>query len=283
MNPILKLVFSLVFFLCVFEGQAQSILITGKTVDREGAPLPGVSIVVKGSSNGTSSSFDGDYALTVNSKVDILQFSYLGFDTKELAVANNTVINMVLTESQESLEEVQIVAFQKQKKSSVIASINTIKPSELKQPSSNLTAALAGRLAGVISYQRSGEPGQDNAEFFIRGVTSFGYKNSPLIMIDGLEVTSNDLARIDPENINSFSIMKDATATALYGARGANGVILVHQRRKERKAENLCSDRKLLFSTHKNQPVFRSCGLHGIVQQRLENTRQQCAVALFKK
>jgi len=227
MNPILKLVFSLVFFLCVFEGQAQSILITGKTVDKEGAPLPGVSIVVKGSSNGTSSSFDGDYALTVNSKEDILQFSYLGFDTKELAVANNTVINMVLTESQESLEEVQIVAFQKQKKSSVIASINTIKPSELKQPSSNLTAALAGRLAGVISYQRSGEPGQDNAEFFIRGVTSFGYKNSPLIMIDGLEVTSNDLARIDPENINSFSIMKDATATALYGARGANGVILV--------------------------------------------------------
>ena len=108
MNPILKLVFTLVF-LCVFEGQAQSILITGKTVDKEGAPLPGVSIVVKGSSNGTSSSFDGDYALTVNSKKDILQFSYRGFDTKELAVANNAVINMVLTESQESLEEVQIV------------------------------------------------------------------------------------------------------------------------------------------------------------------------------
>ena len=86
MNPILKLVFSLVFFLCVFEGQAQSILITGKTVDKEGAPLPGVSIVVKGSSNGTSSSFDGDYALTVNSKEDILQFSYLGFDTEELAL-----------------------------------------------------------------------------------------------------------------------------------------------------------------------------------------------------
>ena len=86
---------------------------------------------------------------------------------------------------------------------------------------------MAGKLAGMISYQRSGEPGADNAEFFIRGVTSFGYANNPLILIDGLEVTTNDLARIEPDNIASFSIMKDATATSLYGARGANGVILV--------------------------------------------------------
>jgi len=122
---------------------------------------------------------------------------------------------------------VQVVAFQTQKKSSVIGSINTINPTELKIAPTNLTNALAGKIAGIISYQRSGEPGQDNAEFFIRGVTSFGYANSPLILIDGLEVTTTDLARMEPDNIASFSIMKDATATALYGARGANGVILV--------------------------------------------------------
>ena len=132
-----------------------------------------------------------------------------------------------MIESLESLEEVQVVAFQKQKKNSVIGSINTINPSELKIPTSNITNAMAGKLAGMISYQRSGEPGADNAEFFIRGVTSFGYANNPLILIDGLEVTTNDLARIEPDNIASFSNMKDATATSLYGARGANGVILI--------------------------------------------------------
>ena len=134
---------------------------------------------------------------------------------------------MILKENLESLEEVQVVAFQKQKKNSVIGSINTINPSELKIPSTNLTNSLAGRMAGMISYQTSGEPGADNAQFFIRGVTSFGYANNPLILIDGLEVSTDDLARIEPDNIASFSIMKDATATALYGARGANGVILV--------------------------------------------------------
>ena len=86
-------------------------------------------------------------------------------------------------------------------------------------------------VSGVISYQRSGEPGADNAEFFVRGVTSFGYSNSPLILIDGLEVTTDDLARVEPDNIASFSVMKDATATSLYGARGANGVILNYNQR----------------------------------------------------
>src|SRR5690606_38461813 len=104
-----------------------------------------------------------------------------------------------------------------------IASITTVKPAELKVPSSNLTTALAGRVAGIVSYQRSGEPGQDNAEFFIRGVTTFGYKVDPLILIDNVEVSKSELARMQPDDIASFSIMKDATATALYGARGANG------------------------------------------------------------
>ena len=94
-------------------------------------------------------------------------------------------------------------------------------------PTSNLTTSIAGRIAGVIAYQRSGEPGRDNSEFFIRGVSTFGYARSPLILIDGIETTSRDLARLQPDDISSFSIMKDATATALYGARGANGVILV--------------------------------------------------------
>ena len=223
----LKIKFFLILLFTTIYLSAQSILISGVVVDEGGVPLPGVTVLVEGTSNGTSTTFEGTYALKVDSSSQKLQFSYIGFETQIIQIGNQTKIDVILSESTESLDEVQVVAFQKQKKNSVIGSINTISPSELKIPSSNITNALAGKLAGVISYQRSGEPGADNAEFFIRGVTSFGYANNPLILIDGLEVTTNDLARIEPDNIASFSIMKDATATSLYGARGANGVILV--------------------------------------------------------
>ena len=133
----------------------------------------------------------------------------------------------MLEEDSKALDEVVVVAFGTQKKESMISSIETIKPAELKVPSSNLTTALAGRMSGVIAYQRSGEPGKDNADFFIRGVTTFGYKKDPLILIDGIETTTTELARLQPDDIAAFSILKDATATALYGARGANGVILI--------------------------------------------------------
>ena len=206
---------------------AQSRLVTGIVVDPEGAALPGVTVMVQGTTNGVITNMDGKYVILDILPSDTLVFSFVGFETVSRIAGESTSINVIMKTSTEQLDEVQVVAFQKQKKESVIASVNTIKPSELKLPSTNLTTSLAGRLAGVISYQRSGEPGKDNAEFFIRGVTSFGYKNDPLILIDGLEITANDLARIEPDNIESFSIMKDATATALYGARGANGVILV--------------------------------------------------------
>jgi TonB-linked SusC/RagA family outer membrane protein len=206
---------------------AQGALIKGQVVDKEGNPLPGVSVVVLGTNNGTITSIDGKYALSNINANDSIRFTYIGFSTQTYKVANQSEISVVLLETASALEEVQVVAFQTQKKNSVIGSINTVNPTELKIAPTNLTNALAGKIAGIISYQRSGEPGQDNAEFFIRGVTSFGYANSPLILIDGLEVTTTDLARMEPDNIASFSIMKDATATALYGARGANGVILV--------------------------------------------------------
>ena len=209
------------------DAAAQNLTVTGMVIDQEGVPLPGVTIRTPGGTTGSITTIDGKYAITNLSPGDTLVYSFIGYQSERRAVKENATINVILKPGAEELEEVQVVAFQKQKKESVIASINTINPRELKLPPTNLTTALAGRMAGIISYQRSGEPGQDNAEFFIRGVTSFGYKNDPLILIDGLEVTANDLARIEPDNIASFSIMKDATATALYGARGANGVILV--------------------------------------------------------
>lgn len=221
--------FTLLFVLWIFTHllMAQSVLVTGKVVDKEGKPLPGVTVLKQGTTNATVTSLDGKFALSNLSEKDTLRFSYVGYTTERIRVASQTVMNIVMKESSNSLAEVQVVAFQTQKKNSVIGSINTVNPTELKIAPTNLTNALAGKIAGIISYQRSGEPGKDNAEFFIRGVTSFGYANSPLILIDGLEVSTTDLARIEPDNIASFSIMKDATATSLYGARGANGVILV--------------------------------------------------------
>jgi TonB-linked SusC/RagA family outer membrane protein len=215
------------FFLSVGLN-AQNLTVKGKVIDAEGNGLPGTAIVVQGTSLGTVTNDEGDYLLSNVPKGSVLEFILQGYITQEIKVAEKTDINVILLEESTSLDEIAIVAFGTQKKESVLASISTVKPSELKVPSSNLTTAFAGRIAGLISYQTSGEPGADNAQFFIRGVTSFGTgKVDPLILIDGVEMTTDDLARLTTDDIRSFSIMKDANATALYGARGANGVIMV--------------------------------------------------------
>lgn len=201
--------------------------VTGTITDADGEPLSGATIVISGVEGGVIADIDGKYSVDVEAGQKLV-FSYIGMQTQTITYAGQKVLNVILQYKTDELEEVTLVAFGKQKKESVIASVSTIKPSELKIPSSNLTTALAGRMSGIISYQRSGEPGRDNAEFFIRGVTTFGYKVSPLILIDNIELSASDLARLQPDDIASFSIMKDATATALYGARGANGVILVN-------------------------------------------------------
>ena len=205
---------------------AQEKIISGIVNDSYGNPIPGVNILQETQkSNGTVTDFDGNFTISVSGE-SMLIFSYVGFITKKVET-NDSNLEVILEEDLLGLDEVTVVAYGTQKKASVIAAVTSINPEELRVPTSNLTSSIAGRVAGVISYQRSGEPGRDNAEFFIRGVSTFGYARSPLILIDGIETTSTDLARLQPDDIASFSIMKDATATALYGARGANGVILV--------------------------------------------------------
>ncbi|HAZ02062.1 MAG: SusC/RagA family TonB-linked outer membrane protein [Bacteroidetes bacterium GWF2_42_66] len=206
--------------------QNQDNRIKGKVTDGDERSLPGVTITIVGTTKGVITDNDGTYEIVALPN-DKLVFSFIGMESLIIDIGKQKTINVQMKEKSEELEDVTVVAFGKQKKESVISSITTVKPGELKVPSSNLTTALAGRVAGMIAYQRSGEPGQDNAEFFIRGVTTFGYKVDPLILIDNVEVTTTDLARMQTDDIASFSIMKDAAATALYGARGANGVILV--------------------------------------------------------
>ena len=211
----------------------------GLVTDSLGQAIPGVSISVKGNEKvSTSTDEKGMYVIRITNSSSILLFSNVGYHTQEVPVGGRREINVIMQASDAEIEQVVVVAFGSQrKKKETVGSMSTINPSELKVPSSNLTTALAGRVAGLVAYQRSGEPGQDNADFFIRGVTTFGYASSPLILIDGVEMRSEDLARLQPDDIASFSIMKDASATALYGARGANGVILVSTKEgKEGKA-----------------------------------------------
>lgn len=207
----------------------QEIRISGRVVDKDGFPIVGTTVYVKTNlSKGVVTDAEGRYNITVNAN-DILVFSFIGYKTIEKVAGDIDKLAIVLEEDSQKLEDVVVVAFGKQKKGNVVSAITTISPSELRVPSSNLTTALAGRMAGIIAYQRSGEPGLDNAEFFIRGITSFSAagKVNPLILIDGIEMNSSDLSRLNVDDIASFSIMKDANSAALYGARGANGVILV--------------------------------------------------------
>lgn len=203
--------------------------VTGTVVDSLSQPIPGISIIVeRAPKNGTSTDSKGKFTIEAKS-TSILVFSGVGFISKKVPVAGKSVINVILKEDQSGLDEVVVTAYgKKQRKEAVVGSVTSISAKDLKVPSSNLTTALAGRLAGVIAYQRSGEPGADNANFFVRGVTTFGNgSGNPLILIDNIELTVTDLARLQPDDIESFSVLKDASATALYGARGANGVIFV--------------------------------------------------------
>ncbi|MEA4917177.1 TonB-dependent receptor [Proteiniphilum sp.] len=209
--------------------EQQQVTVSGRVVDQDGFPMPGVQVAIKERRGvGVVTDIDGKYTLKCGSE-ETLVYSFIGYITKEEKAIEANNVTITLQEDVVSLEEVQVVAFGKQKKESVVSSITTISPKELKVPSSNMTTAFAGRLAGVIAYQRSGEPGLDNAEFFIRGITSFSSsgKRNPLILIDGVEMNATDLAKLNPDDIASFSVMKDANSAALYGARGANGVILV--------------------------------------------------------
>ena len=202
--------------------------IKGTVRDGNGEPVIGASVVLKGhTETGVITDIDGNFVLTVPAKKVTLSISYIGYDPVNVEATVGTFVKVVMKESSQTLNEVVVVGYGTQKKESVVGSVQMVKPDELKVPSSQLSTGFAGRLAGVVAVQRSGEPGADGADFWIRGISTFNGTRSPLIIIDGVQASSGDLNAIDPEVIESFSVLKDATATALYGSRGANGVILI--------------------------------------------------------
>ena len=237
-------------FVFHFASFAQSIPITGQITDQQtGKPVPGVSISVKGGSAGISTGYDGRFAINAPAK-GVLVISSVGYIAIEIPVNNRSVINNTISTDNTALNEVVVVGYGKEKKVNVIGSIATMSSKEItSSPVSSVSNALAGRLPGVIVQQRSGEPGSDAASILIRGISTLG-NSGPLVVIDGIpgrDVNTNqlsndygtqtidgsagrDLNSINPEDIESISVLKDASA-AIYGARAANGVILVTTKR----------------------------------------------------
>lgn len=221
-------------FICILVGiasrcysQENEIVVRGK-IRSDSAAIPSATIVLKTNpQRSTQSDERGNFSLKVPANGTII-VSSVGYETQEVDVQGNSVLNVVLKPKDNKLTDVVVVGYGTQKKATVVSSVTSISPKEIKGPTSNLTTMLAGRISGMISFQTTGEPGGDNANFFIRGLGTFGSgKVNPLILIDGIESSTTDLARLQPDNISGFSILKDATATSVYGARGANGVILV--------------------------------------------------------
>jgi TonB-linked SusC/RagA family outer membrane protein len=202
--------------------------LTGLVSDKTGNPIPGVTVMVKGTTVGTITNAMGEFNLTVSPDAEMLVFSFVGLKSQEVPITNKLIFNITLEEENVGLEEVVAVGYGTQKKKSVVGAISTVKVKELQVPVRSLSTSLAGKLAGIISLQSSGEPGKDDAQFWIRGIGTFTGDQNPLVLVDGIE---RPLDNVDPLEIESFSVLKDASATAVYGVRGANGVILVNTRR----------------------------------------------------
>ncbi|HEY9261667.1 TonB-dependent receptor [Chitinophaga sp.] len=272
--------------------------IKGLILDENGHPLQGATVKLKGTAIGTATDANGIFILKIPNTTGKLVISYVGYDPVEIAASTPGPLRIALHPAASTVDEVVVVAHGKQKKKEMVGAVTTIKPAELKIPVSNLTNALAGKLAGIIAYQRSGEPGFDNADFFIRGVTTFGYRQSPLILIDNIETSTTDLARLQVDDIASFSIMKDATATALYGSKGANGVILITTKEgKEGKAiisfraENSLSQSTrnveladpITYMELANEAVLTRNPLGGLLysKDKIENTKKGTDPTIF--
>lgn len=200
------------------------VVITGMIVDETGSPITRASVIVKGTSLGTTTDESGSFKINVPDRKAILVISYIGYQEIEVAVGSQNFIRIEMKKGEDKAnEEVVVVAYGKQRKIATLGSQSTVNVADIKQPVANISTVLAGRVSGLVGVQRSAEPGRDGADLWIRGIISTA-DNSPLVLVDGVERTFNN---INPNDIQSFTILKDASATAVYGVRGANGVILI--------------------------------------------------------
>ena len=209
---------------CCSFALAQQV-VTGKVTDANGTPLAGVSVSVKGGKRGTTTGPDGTFRISAPSGA-VLVFTNVGYTDKEVSVANGSG-NIILEQSARSLQEVIVTGYGTQNKKQVTGSISKISGDEIKmQPLGSFDKALQGKIPGLLSQSQSGQPGSP-AVVTIRGQGSINGSTDPLYIIDGVQVNAGDFATINPGDIESFTVLKDASSTAIYGSRGANGVIVI--------------------------------------------------------
>lgn len=223
----------IVFVLCQlisYKLMAQgTIIVKGRVLDEEKIPLSGVSVKVKDKAGSTVTDADGNYSIRVSQQSDILVFAFIGYKSIEQSVEGRTLLNITLSAGLQSLNEVVVVAYGTQKKVTVTGALTTVKGEDLaKSPNVNLAQTLVGRTSGLLAQQNSGQPGSDAVSLRIRGSSTFDRNNTPLVLVDGVERPFNS---INAEEVDNITILKDASTTAVYGIRGANGVILVTTRR----------------------------------------------------
>ncbi|HEY9490024.1 MAG TPA: TonB-dependent receptor plug domain-containing protein, partial [Chryseosolibacter sp.] len=210
----------------VFQGTQ----VSGIIRDEAGLAIPGVNVIEKGTTNGTTTDVDGKYSFLVSDQNAILVFSFIGYTTQEVSAEGRASIEVTLLPDTKTLQEVVVVGYGEQKKVTVTGAVVSVKGADLvKSPAMNLTNSIAGRMAGVIAVNRSGEPGYDGSGIRIRGSNTLG-NNDALIVIDGIPARAGGLERLNPNDIETISVLKDASA-AIYGSRAANGVILVTTKR----------------------------------------------------
>ncbi|WP_348822198.1 SusC/RagA family TonB-linked outer membrane protein [Flavobacterium aestuarii] len=224
-------------FLMLFAGnsyaqtsnQKDPVKVTGKITDSKGLSLPNATILEKGTKNAVTTDFDGSFSITVSSPQAILVFKYIGMKEVERPVNNVKTMTIAMADETNDLQTVVVVGYGTMKKASVVGAISSVKPSLLQVGTARtLGNNLAGQVTGIMAVQRSGEPGYDQSDIKIRGISTFAGGQNPLVLVDGIERNLNDL---DPSEIESFSVLKDAAAGAVYGVRGANGVILINTKR----------------------------------------------------
>ncbi len=224
-----KIVTLILLLAAAISAVAQQLNVAGTVFDETGETFPGVTVFAKDRPGaGTATDADGKFSIKV-SKNDILVFSFMGYEKQEIAITKNEtdlVVNMAM--GTQALQEMVVVGLGRQRKISTVGAITAVNTKDLQVPATNIVNMLGGRVPGVISIQRSGEPGKNISEFWVRGIGTFGANSSALVLIDGLE---GNLSEVDPADIESFSVLKDASATAVYGVRGANGVVLVTTKR----------------------------------------------------
>lgn len=248
---------------------AQGKQVNGVVNDAFG-PVIGASVVEKGTTNGVITDLDGNFKLTVSSESVILQISYVGYQTQEIAVAGKTSFNIQMKEDSEMLEEVVVVGYGAQKKESVVGAISQVSNKELlSSPAANVSQAIAGKISGVITSQTSGAPGSDDTQIYIRGRATFAGDAQPLVLVDGVE---RSFSQIAPDDIETISVLKDASATAVYGVRGANGVMLITTKRgKEQKPEVSLTANYQIQSPTRKDTYLNSYQSLGLLEEALAN------------